>query len=129
MNQSVSMRVFLSLGAFFGLTGVCLGALAAHGLGGRVPPGLIPVFHIGVKYQFYHALALLAVGLLCGFWPGRRLLHWAGGLFTLGIVLFSGSLYVLTLTGIHWLGFVTPTGGSCFILGWALLLLACLRGA
>ena len=128
MKQSIAMRVFLSLGALFGLTGVCLGAFAAHGLGGRVPPSLVSIFHIGVNYQFYHALALLAVGLLAGFWPRRRLLYWAGGLFTAGIVLFSGSLYALTLTGEHWLGFITPTGGTCFILGWMALLVACVLG-
>lgn len=123
------MRLFLSLGAFFGFTAVCLGALSAHALAGRVPPALISIFHIGVKYQFYHALALLAVGLLLGFWPQRRLLYWAGGLFAAGIVLFCGSLYVLAVTGVHWLGFITPTGGMSLILGWLVLLVACLRGA
>lgn len=123
------MRVFLSLGALFGLLGVCLGAFGAHELRGRVSGEMLAVFHTGVNYQFYHALALLAVGLLLTLWPGNKLLFWAGGLFTAGVVIFSGSLYVLAISGVRWLGAITPVGGLSLIAGWIVLLIACLRGA
>lgn len=123
------MRAFLSLGALFGLLGVCLGAFGAHELHGEVSGRMLAVFNIGLEYQFYHALALLAVGLLLALWPGNRLLQWAGGLFTAGVVMFSGSLYVLAISGVRWLGAITPVGGFSLIAGWVLLLIACLRGA
>jgi uncharacterized membrane protein YgdD (TMEM256/DUF423 family) len=116
------IRSFLLLAGFFGLTGVALGAFAAHGLKNRLGADYLAVFQTGVHYQLIHALALFGVALLSLHAPGR-LLGAAGGLFALGIVLFSGSLYLLTLTGIGKLGIITPIGGTAFLAGWVCLML------
>ncbi|GAB6388570.1 DUF423 domain-containing protein [Stutzerimonas marianensis] len=123
------IRLFLLLAGVFGLTGVALGAFAAHGLKSRLAPEMLAVFQTGVQYQMYHALALLAVALLSLHMPGR-LLSAAGGLFAVGILLFSGSLYLLTLTGVGKLGIITPFGGVAFLAGWLCLVFAAwnLRG-
>lgn len=120
------LRGFLMLAAFFGFTGVALGAFAAHGLKQRLSLEYLEVFHTGVTYQLFHALALLAVALLAVHLPGRLLL-WAGVLFAVGILLFSGSLYALTLSGVSQLGIITPFGGLAFLLGWLCLGLAAWR--
>ncbi|MFT4103813.1 MAG: DUF423 domain-containing protein [Burkholderiaceae bacterium] len=120
-------RRFAVLGALFALTGVGAGAFGAHGLKARVAPELLAVFETGVRYQIYHALALLAVGLWLRNGP-RRALHAAGWLFAIGTLVFSGSLYVLTLTGTRWLGAVTPIGGAALLLGWACLAWGIARG-
>lgn len=120
------LRSFLMLAAFFGFTGVGLGAFAAHGLKNRLSPEYLAIFHTGVLYQLIHALALLGVAVLAAQLPGR-LVTWAGFSFALGIVLFSGSLYVLTLSGFSKLGIITPFGGLAFLVGWALLGLAAWR--
>ncbi|MFS0825493.1 DUF423 domain-containing protein [Pseudomonas phoenicis] len=120
------LRSFLMLAAFFGFTGVALGAFAAHGLKNRLSAEYLAIFHTGVTYQLVHALALLALAALAVHLPGR-LVGWAGGLFALGIVLFSGSLYALTLSGIGKLGIVTPIGGACLLAGWLCLGLAAWR--
>jgi uncharacterized membrane protein YgdD (TMEM256/DUF423 family) len=120
------LRSFLMLAAFFGFTGVGLGAFAAHGLKTRLSPEYLAIFHTGVLYQLIHALAILGVAVLAAQLPGR-LVTWAGVAFALGIVLFSGSLYLLTLTGVSKLGIVTPFGGLAFLVGWALLGLAAWR--
>ena len=120
------LRGFLMLAAFFGFTGVGLGAFAAHGLKSRLTPEYLTIFHTGVTYQLVHTLALLGVALLATQVPGR-LLTWAGASFAVGILLFSGSLYVLTLTGISKLGIVTPFGGLAFLAGWLCLGLAAWR--
>lgn len=120
------LRGYLLLAALFGFTGVGLGAFAAHGLKNRLSAEYLAIFQTGVTYQLVHALALLAVALLTIHVPGR-LTAWAGALFCLGIVLFSGSLYVLTLTGISKLGIVTPFGGLAFLAGWFCLGLAAWR--
>jgi len=122
------LRAFLLLAAFFGFTGVALGAFAAHGLKARLSTEYLAVFQTGVHYQLVHALVLLAVALLAQQLPGR-LLPVAGALFALGIVLFSGSLYLLTLSGIGKLGIITPFGGLAFLAGWACLGLAAWRSA
>ncbi|MBD1549949.1 DUF423 domain-containing protein [Pseudomonas typographi] len=114
------LRTFLLLAAFFGFTGVGLGAFAAHGLKGRLSADYLAIFQTGVHYQLVHALALLAVAVLANTLPGR-LVGWAGGCFALGIVLFSGSLYLLTLTGVGKLGIITPFGGLAFLAGWLCL--------
>lgn len=119
-------RVFLLLASLFGFTGVALGAFAAHGLRSRLSAEYLAVFQTGVHYQMLHALALLGVAILALHWPGR-LLNLAGWFFTLGILLFSGSLYVLTLTGISKLGIITPIGGTAFLAGWACLALTAWR--
>ncbi|PXX56665.1 Uncharacterized membrane protein YgdD, TMEM256/DUF423 family [Pseudomonas sp. LAMO17WK12:I10] len=120
------LRGFLMLAAFFGFTGVALGAFAAHGLKNRLSAEYLAIFHTGVTYQLVHALALLAVALLATQIPGR-LATWAGGSFASGILLFSGSLYLLTLTGFSKLGIVTPFGGLAFLVGWLCLGLAAWR--
>ena len=110
-------RVLLLLAALFGFTGVGLGAFAAHGLKGQLSAEYLAVFQTGVHYQMLHALALLGLAAL---WQrlGGRLLTAAGVCFCVGILLFSGSLYALTLTGISALGMITPMGGLMFLVGW-----------
>ncbi|WP_370280644.1 DUF423 domain-containing protein [Pontibacterium sp.] len=112
--------IFLLIAALSGLIAVALGAFGAHGLKGYLAPYLMDVYQTGVQYQFYHTLALLVVAVLALREPGRAL-SVAGWSFTLGIVLFSGSLYLLALSGTHWLGAVTPIGGLAFLVGWAAL--------
>ena len=108
------------LGAINGFLAVAFGAFAAHGLKTLISPGLLDVFQTGVEYQAMHALALLAVGLLGR--DGRSTaLNLAGWSFATGILLFSGSLYLLALTDARWLGMVTPFGGTAFLLGWGAL--------
>ena len=114
------LRGFLMLAAFFGFTGVALGAFAAHGLKSRLTPEYLTIFHTGVTYQLVHTLALFGVALLATQIPGR-LVTWAGASFAIGILLFSGSLYVLTTTGISKLGIITPFGGLAFLIGWVCL--------
>ncbi|PYB91951.1 DUF423 domain-containing protein [Pseudomonas koreensis] len=120
------LRGFLMLAAFFGFTGVALGAFAAHGLKNRMTPEYLTIFHTGVTYQLVHTLALFGVALLATQIQGR-LVTWAGVSFTVGIVLFSGSLYLLTMTGISKLGIITPFGGLAFLIGWVCLGLAAWR--
>jgi uncharacterized membrane protein YgdD (TMEM256/DUF423 family) len=116
-------RTFLMLGAFSGAISVAAGAFGAHALTGKVEPRLLEVFETGARYQMYHALALLAVGLVASRWPSG-LATSAGWLFVAGTLLFTGSLYTMTFTGIRALGAVTPIGGVCFIAGWVCLALA-----
>lgn len=120
-------RVFTVAGALAMAAAVAVGAFGAHGLRDVVTPDRLATFEIAVRYQAYHALALLAVGVLI--WRGGdvRRLTWAGGLFLAGILVFSGSLYALVLTGHTWLGAVTPIGGVAFIVGWFVLAWAELR--
>ena len=120
------LRSFLMLAAFFGFTGVALGAFAAHGLKNRLSADYLAIFHTGVTYQLVHTLALLGVALLATHIPGR-IVTWAGISFVVGILLFSGSLYLLTLTGISKLGIITPFGGVAFLIGWVCLGLAAWR--
>ncbi|MBB1518895.1 DUF423 domain-containing protein [Aquipseudomonas guryensis] len=122
------LRIFLLLAACAGFTGVALGAFAAHGLKARLSAEYLAVFQTGVQYQLVHALALFGVALLAAHLPGR-LLAAAGSLFVLGILLFSGSLYALTLSGIGKLGMITPLGGLAFLGGWLCLGLAAWRAA
>ncbi|WGL64838.1 DUF423 domain-containing protein [Pseudomonas sp. CW003PS] len=119
-------RLWLLLSAFAGFTGVALGAFAAHGLKNRLTPEYLAVFQTGTHYQLIHALALFGVGLLALHMPGR-LVNLAGGAFAVGILLFSGSLYLLTLSGIGKLGIITPFGGVAFLIGWLCLGLAAWR--
>ena len=111
---------WFAIGAALAGIAVALGAFGAHGLKTRVTPDLLIVFETAVRYHMYHALALLAVGWAATRWPQTQV-QAAGYLFVIGIVIFSGSLYAMTLTGIRWLGAVTPFGGLALILGWAAL--------
>ena len=123
------MKFFIQSGAVLGLLGVALGAFGAHALRASLTAsGRLDTFETAVKYQFYHALALVLVGMLLHLFGSNpaivRLLHWAGYSFLGGVLIFSGSLYVLCLTGVTWLGAITPIGGVALIAGWALLLWA-----
>lgn len=120
-------NLFIAIAALNGFLAVGCGAFAAHGLRARLPADLLAIFQTGVQYQMYHALALLAVGLLGLHLGSSGLLRASGWLFIAGIVIFSGSLYVLSLTGIRWLGAITPIGGVAFLAGWVLLAAAVLR--
>jgi uncharacterized membrane protein YgdD (TMEM256/DUF423 family) len=119
-------RLFFGLGAASAFISVAAGAFGAHALRQRLEPDLLAVFETGARYQMYHALALLAVAWAATRWPGT-LVTWAGWLFVLGTVLFSGSLYVLALSGIRWLGAITPLGGLAFLAGWLCLVLGAAR--
>lgn len=117
---------WFAVGALMAGIGVALGAFGAHGLKTRVEPALLDVFEVGVRYHLIHALALLVLGLAQARSPAP-LLHAASWLLLGGIVIFSGSLYLMTLTGARWLGAITPLGGVLFLLGWAAAALATLR--
>lgn len=120
-------KLFLLLAAANGFLAVSLGAFAAHGLKARLSAELLATFQTGVQYHMYHALALFGTGLLALHFPASSAARGAGYAFLAGIVLFSGSLYVLSLSGIRWLGAITPLGGVAFLLGWALLAWAAWR--
>ncbi len=113
-------RFLFVSGSLAALLGVLLGAFGAHALRDRLAPELLSTFETGVRYHFYHAFALLAAAYAAQRWPDGAATI-AGWLFLAGIVLFSGSLYLLALTGIRWLGAITPLGGLAFIAGWAAL--------
>ncbi|MBT1065329.1 DUF423 domain-containing protein [Bowmanella sp. Y26] len=121
------MKWILALGAFYGMTGVMLGAFAAHGLKGRLSEPLLSAFQTAVQYQLWHALALVLLFVLYRQQP-LSLIKWSALSISVGVLLFSGSLYLLAVTGIKWFGPVTPIGGVAFILGWLLLLVAALKG-
>lgn len=121
------MKYYLLLGCLLAGTGVVLGAFAAHGLKNRVDTAMVTVFQTGVQYQLYHALALIIVALMAKAWPPMPLLFWVAGLFVAGVLLFSGSLYILALGGSKIFGPITPLGGLCFILGWLTLAVAVLK--
>jgi uncharacterized membrane protein YgdD (TMEM256/DUF423 family) len=120
-------RRFLKIGALIGALSVLLGAFAAHSLRQHVSDYAVSIFETAVRYQFYHAFALLASGILYKEFP-NKFIRWSGNLFITGIILFCVSLYVLTfikaavLPGYDWIGAVTPIGGLCFIAGWLYLL-------
>jgi len=120
-------RVFFALGSCLAFLAVALGAFAAHGLKDKLAPDMLAVFKTGVEYQFLHALGLLAVAWAVTRWPGMGVLA-SGWLMIAGIAIFSGTLYGLSLTGIRWLGAITPIGGLCFLAGWLALAWAALRG-
>jgi uncharacterized membrane protein YgdD (TMEM256/DUF423 family) len=120
-------RLFVVLGSLSAAAAVALGAFAAHGLRSRVAPELLGTFEVGTRYHFYHALGLFAVSWVATRWPGGAATL-AGWLFVAGTLVFSGSLYLLVLTGQRWLGAVTPLGGAAFIAGWLALAWSALRG-
>lgn len=118
---------FLAIAAAFGFLGIAAGAFGAHGLKNMLAPDMLEVFETAVRYQMYHVFALIAVVLLAD--RGESdLLSWSGWLFVAGAIIFSGSLYILSLTGVRWLGAITPIGGACFLAGWALMFVSAIRG-
>ena len=121
------IKIVLSIAAFSAMLSVVLGAFAAHGLKSKLSENLLDTFQTGVQYQMYHSLALILLVILYRQMPQSLLIYSAGFMFA-GIILFSGSLYMLALTQIKWFGPVTPLGGACFIIGWVLLIAATLKG-
>lgn len=120
-------RLFLLLGAVAGASGVLLGAFGTHGLRPRLGPELVDIWQTAVQYHIWHALALLAIGLLLVQAPASRWLAAAGWSFTVGVLVFSGSLYLLALTGTRSLGAITPIGGLAFIAAWLMLAIGAWR--
>ena len=114
-------KLFLTLASLSGMTAVILGAFGAHALKDRLDEYSLGVFETAVQYHFFHSLALLAVGIIALNQAPHVLLRSSGWLFFLGIIVFSGSLYILSMTGMKWLGAITPLGGLAFIAGWACL--------
>ena len=119
-------RLFFLIGAASAFVGVAAGAFGAHGLKDRLSPDMLAIFEVGVRYQMYHAFALIAAAWAQARWPGS-LATASGWLFVAGTIIFSGSLYLLSLTGQRWLGAVTPVGGLAFLAGWLCLAGACWR--
>ncbi len=115
------MKLFILLGSLNALLGVALGAFGAHGLKSRVTPEMLTVWETAVQYHLIHALGLLFIGILCHLIPEVSLVRISGWSILVGIVLFSGSLYALVLTGTKPLGIITPIGGVAFLVGWLLL--------
>ncbi|MGI8508048.1 MAG: DUF423 domain-containing protein [Gemmatimonadaceae bacterium] len=120
-------RLFLTLGSINAALAVVFGAFGAHALRARLTPEMLSVYHTGAQYHFYHALGLLLIAAIVMHVPGFGFARAAGWLMTVGIVLFSGSLYLLAITGVRWLGAVTPLGGLAFIAAWVLLTIGALR--
>jgi uncharacterized membrane protein YgdD (TMEM256/DUF423 family) len=120
-------RLFFLLGSISAFSSVAAGAFGAHALRGRLEPSALAIFETAAVYQMYHALALFAVAWAVTRWPGVWAMR-AGWLFVVGTVIFSGSLYLLSLTGVRWLGAITPIGGLAFLTGWICLAMAVARG-
>jgi uncharacterized membrane protein YgdD (TMEM256/DUF423 family) len=120
-------QTFLFLAAIAALLAVAMGAFGAHALRTALTADMMAVYHTAVNYHMWHALGLGLVALLSLHYPQSLLLRWAGWLMCVGIVLFSGSLYALSISGIKWLGAITPFGGSAFLIAWLLLALFALR--
>jgi uncharacterized membrane protein YgdD (TMEM256/DUF423 family) len=121
------MKLFILLGAINAFLSVALGAFGAHGLEGKVEPKYLETWKTGVTYQMFHATGLLIIGILLGKVPASALLSWSGWLMFIGIILFSGSLYVLSVTKISILGAITPLGGVAFLTAWVLLMIAAVK--
>jgi len=116
------MKIFIIIGAINAFLAVGLGAFGAHGLEGKLEPKYLEVWKTGVTYQMFHALGLIAVGIIGRNIPVSSLLSWSGWTMLIGIILFSGSLYLLSTSGIKVLGAITPLGGIAFLISWVLLI-------
>ena len=112
------MKSFIVIGVIAMALGVVLGAFGAHGLKARLEPSLLAAYQTGVEYRLYHGLGLILVGVLGFHFPGAAGLQWGGWLLLAGMLLFSGSLYLMAISGVRWLGAITPFGGMAFIVGW-----------
>ena len=120
-------KIFIVLGSINSALSVILGAFGAHVLKGRFTEDLMATFHTGTQYHFFHSLGLFAVAFVASLLPNSLLTQWSGWLMFVGIIIFSGSLYLLCFTGIRWLGAITPLGGLSFIIAWLLLTIAVLK--
>jgi len=125
---SSSAKLFIALGALFAALAVAFGAFGAHALRTRLSAEWLTVYQTGVAYHFWHALGILAAGIVCLQLPASPWVRAAGWLLAAGILLFSGSLYALALTGERWVGVITPVGGLAFMLGWLALAFGVLKG-
>ena len=121
-------KTFVFLGSISAFLAVAMGAFGAHALRHRLTADMLAIYQTGVQYHLFHALGLVAVGLLAQWMPQSGYLKWSGWLMLAGIVLFSGSLYTLTMSGIRGLGSITPFGGAAFLVAWALMALAAVKG-
>lgn len=117
-------KLFLLAGSIAMALAVALGAFGAHGLKNMLTDEMLDIFDTGIKYHFYHAVGLLVIGLVAQYMSESLLLQWSGWMMIAGILVFSGSLYILSIAGIRWMGAITPIGGLCFIISWILLALA-----
>ena len=122
-------KVFLILGGLNAALVVLLGAFGAHALKARLSAEMLAVYQTGVHYHLFHALGLIAVGLVATQIPASAYLKWSGWLMLAGIILFSGSLYVLSVSGLRWLGMITPFGGVAFIAAWIVFVIAIAKSA
>lgn len=125
--MNADAKFISALGAICAFLAVALGAFGAHALRERLAPDMLTVYRTAVEYQFWHALGLVAVGIILQLSPETQLLKWSGWTMLAGIILFSGSLYALALTEIRILGAITPIGGLCFLAAWALLAVGLLK--
>jgi uncharacterized membrane protein YgdD (TMEM256/DUF423 family) len=121
MQSNVTSKWLLILGSINMFLAVALGAFGAHAFKASLPPDLMAVYQTGNQYHFYHALGLFAVAFAAAWFQPSRLFSLSGALILAGLILFSGSLYVLSLTGQRWIGMITPFGGTAFMIGWLLL--------
>ena len=121
MQSNVTSKWLLILGSINMFLAVALGAFGAHAFRASLPPDLMAVYQTGNQYHFYHALGLFAVAVAAALFRPSRLFRLSGALILAGLILFSGSLYVLSLTGQRWIGMITPFGGTAFMIGWLLL--------
>lgn len=122
-------QLFIVIASISGFLAVVLGAFGAHGLKNRLTPDLMDTWHTAVQYHFWHTLALLGIGILLNQGLPPKWLTLSGWLFTTGIVIFSGSLYILCLSGVRWLGAITPIGGTLWLAAWACLCYSAAKGA
>ena len=128
MNElNITAKSFLLLGSVNGMLAVIFGAFGAHALKARIDENLLKVFHTGVEYHFYHALGLILIGIIAVSIPVTTWVKSAGWMMFAGIILFSGSLYLLSILNMRWLGMITPIGGLLFILSWLSLTIAILK--
>ncbi|MEH7111027.1 DUF423 domain-containing protein [Neobacillus niacini] len=121
------MKTFIIIGAINAFLAVALGAFGAHGLKDRLDPYYLDIWKTGVQYQMFHATALLVIGILMGKVAASSYFTWSGWLMLVGIIFFSGSLYLLSLTKVGVLGAITPIGGVCFLAGWVLLIIGTVK--
>jgi uncharacterized membrane protein YgdD (TMEM256/DUF423 family) len=121
------MKTFIIIGAINAFLSVALGAFGAHALEGKISQKYIDTWNTGVLYQMFHSIGILIVGVLAGNIAASSLLNWSGWLMLIGIILFSGSLYILSISGIKVLGAITPLGGVAFLIAWVLLIITAVK--
>ncbi len=122
------MKMFIMIGSLNAAVAVIMGAFGAHALREKLTTEMMSVYQTAVQYQFFHALGLFVVAFVVGQYPHVVVSRWCGWLMVIGVLLFSGSLYGLSLSGVQWLGTITPVGGTAFIVSWTLLAIAVAKG-